>query len=145
MDVHKDNGRLQAQAGDLGGCGKKRVLKGCFHEGPALQIHDADRSVCGIENDTSSTRSTRGVIQGAQEPWFRGEEWDDFLLIPDMIPRRNDGDPTTHQGDGKFRSNAPAGRGVFAVSHHKVGITAFQIEFCRAARGNASRFTNHIA
>ena len=76
-----------------------------------------------------------GIIHRPQQARLRVDEGDDFLLVPDVIAGRDDGDARAQEIDRDLRRDAPAARRVFAVDDDEVD----RVRFLQARQAARSR------
>jgi hypothetical protein len=109
-----------------------------------LDIHHGYRAVNRIENNAPGTRTPGRIVDWTEQTRLGIEKGENLLLIPDVITRGYNRNAAPHQINGQLRGDTAACGGILTVGHNEVGIPSFQIEFCCAAGGDASRLANHI-
>lgn len=116
------------------------------HEGASLKIEDGDRGEAVLLADGEAVpRNVGGIIQGAEESGLQGEITDDFLLIPDMIPGRDDIDAGVEEFAGNCGGNAISAGGIFSISDNEIESVAMDEFGEERFNGSAAGFADDIA
>jgi len=98
------------------------------HEGAALHIDYTHFALGSFQYDRALPRSSFRVIDWAQQARFGLDERRNLLLIPDVIPRGNNGNPRTEQIDRDFSGYAATAGRVLTVYDNKIDpVFLFQL------------------
>ena len=82
--------------------------------------HSNPRSRRRFVDEDTGTGARIGIVGGAEQARLVGEVSEDFLLVPDMVARRNYVHPIAEQILSDAGGDTKAGSGVFAVSNHNI-------------------------
>ena len=110
-----------------------------------MHIHNGNFSLGRLEHDAALAGRSSGIIDRAEEAWFRYDIGRRFFLIPDMVAGRDHRHPGAQQVDGDFWGDAaPVGR-VLAVDHDKIDFIVLENlsyhRFCGMPTGLADDIT----
>src|SRR5204863_1037275 len=120
VSIHENGGCLLTHLLDRDLNRMKRIFENRLHEGPTLHVDDAHRPFCGFKHNCAAAGRAVRIIHWTQQARLRVDEAEDFLLVPDVIASRNDGDARAQELEGDFRSNSPATRSVLAVDDNEI-------------------------
>ena len=82
MEIHEDDFGLCAKLFTSSKREREWIFQLLLHEGAALKIEDANRMFPRVEDSASMSWNIRGIIHRAEEPFFTGEQFQDFLFDP---------------------------------------------------------------
>lgn len=141
VKIHKDDFRLLAHFFHF----LQRPGEGIFelrlHERAPLQVQHPDGKVAARENPASPAGNPGGIIERAEKSWFVRQQFQDLLLVPEMVAAGDDIDAGGKNLPGGFEGNARTAGGVLPVGDDKIqaGLLAQfrQERFDRVASGLA--------
>jgi len=94
VNVHEDDGRDFPNAFDFGLHHEKRIFER-LHERAALHVNDGDRRFAvEAEQGGPLPWCSRRIIQGPDKARFVGEQFTDFLLVPQVVATGDMSTPT---------------------------------------------------
>ena len=124
MEIDEDHFGGRSQPGHLGLGEQERVFHG-RHERPRLKVQHGHWGQTGFVPDNRSiARHARRIIGRPQHPGLGREERSRLLLIPDMIPGRDNIHAVAEQFPGDACGNAIAPSAVLTIGDDKIDSLA---------------------
>jgi len=104
----------------LGTDGVERILQRELHEGAALHVDHANRTLGGVEHDGTSARRAGRIIDRTEQARFGWQVGMNFALVPDVVTARDHSGARAEQVDADLWGYAAAVGRVFAVDDDEI-------------------------